>query len=167
MSTSPKRPRKAPAQSRFTPEVQQKILNAISIGSPLMLAPLAAGIAYTTFRKWIRTGEEQGKGPYYEFAQKVKEAEGAAVSVWLAVIEKAARSGNWTAAAWKLERRYPELFGRTSVRVDHDVHSEIKNLDDKSLEERIRALIKRVGLPGLIQGAENATQKPENKSATS
>jgi hypothetical protein len=44
---------------------------------------------------------------------RLAEAEGRAAIGWLALIEQAAREGNWQAAAWKLERRYPETYGRT------------------------------------------------------
>jgi hypothetical protein len=50
------------------------------------------------------------------FHDAVKEAEGKATVGWLAKIEKAASEGNWTAAAWKLERRYPNDYGRRDGR---------------------------------------------------
>ena len=41
----------------------------------------------------------------------IKGAEGEAVVKWLQKIEKASTK-DWTAAAWKLERRYPKQFGK-------------------------------------------------------
>ena len=38
---------------------------------------------------------------------------------WLAKIEQAANQGHWQAAAWKLERRYPQEYGRTVQNVEH------------------------------------------------
>ena len=57
------------------------------------------------------------------FSDAVKEAEGYAVVGAMSVIRKSAESGNWQAAAWFLERRYPQQFGRrTTVRpqTQHD-----------------------------------------------
>jgi hypothetical protein len=67
-----------------------------------------AGISYETFRRWSREN--------LAFHDAVKEAEGKATVGWLAKIEKAASDGNWTAAAWKLERRYPNDYGRRDGR---------------------------------------------------
>ena len=44
--------------TKFTPENCKKILNAVAIGAPLMLAPLSAGVAYRTMRQWIAQGEK-------------------------------------------------------------------------------------------------------------
>jgi hypothetical protein len=42
----------------------------------------------------------------------MQDAEGDAAVRWLAEIELAAKNGTWQAAAWKLERRYPQDYGR-------------------------------------------------------
>jgi hypothetical protein len=60
----------------------------------------------------MREGEKAKSGKKKEFVERIREAEGRAVIGWLAKIEKAATDGNWQAAAWKLERRYPENYGR-------------------------------------------------------
>jgi hypothetical protein len=62
-------------------------------------------VAYRTFAEW------HAEKP--QFAQAIKEAESKGVQTWLARIEQAANSGVWTAAAWKLERIYPHIYGRT------------------------------------------------------
>jgi cell wall assembly regulator SMI1 len=49
-------------------------------------------------------------------------AEGQAVIRWLEQIEHAAMQGNWQAAAWKLERRYPDQYGRHVIQHDGQVH---------------------------------------------
>jgi hypothetical protein len=35
---------------------------------------------------------------------------------WLGQIEKASQDGDWRASAWRLERRFPEHYGREPVR---------------------------------------------------
>lgn len=102
--------------TKYVPEIIEKVLNAIAVGAPFTHACNYAGISFETFNEWRKQ--------YSEFSESVKEAEGKAVVGWLARIEQAAKDGNWTAAAWKLERRYPETFGRRDkVTVD------VKQLD--------------------------------------
>lgn len=91
-------------KTKYEPARVKKILDAIRIGSTYKLACDYAGISFETFCQW--------REKYVEFSDQVKEAEGAGAVGWLAKIEAAANDGNWQAAAWKLERRYPEEYGR-------------------------------------------------------
>ena len=91
--------------TKYTPETVDKILKAIAVGAPYTHACNYAGIGFDAFNEW--------RQKYPEFSEQIKEAEGKAAVGWLAKIEKAASDGNWTAAAWKLERRYPHDFGKT------------------------------------------------------
>lgn len=99
--------------TKLTPEVQERICQAIAIGATYDLACKYGGITAETFAQW-----RKGKSG---FSEAVQEAEGRAVVGWLAKIEKAASDGTWQAAAWKLERRYPQDYGRTvqDQRVQH------------------------------------------------
>ena len=96
-------------KSKYTPDVVDKLTQAIRLGATYVLACDYAGISERTFRSWMET--------YPPFLQSVKEAEGAAAVGWLAKIEKAASDGNWQAAAWKLERRYPRMYGRNATEI--------------------------------------------------
>jgi transposase len=95
------------APTKRTPEYRAKILQAIELGATYELAANYAGLSYQTFNEWVKADPE--------FSEAVKAAEGKATVGWLAKIEKAANNGNWQAAAWKLERRYPAQYGRTVV----------------------------------------------------
>ena len=99
-------------RTKYTPETVKKLTDAIKLGATYELACGYAGIHYDTFRDW-----QLHKA---EFSEAVKEAEGAAAVGWLLRIEQAARDGTWQAAAWKLERRYPQTYGRTVQ--EHHVH---------------------------------------------
>jgi hypothetical protein len=94
-------------KSKYSPECVARIVEAIEQGSTYELAASYAGIHYDTFRVW------QAEKP--AFSEAVKAAEGRAALKWLKLIEQAAKDGSWQAAAWKLERRYPEKYGRTVV----------------------------------------------------
>lgn len=94
-------------KTKYTPETVEKLVLAIKLGAPYILACAYAGIDDATFYRWMNEKRE--------FYDTIKGAEGAGVMQWLGKIEKAASDGNWQAAAWKLERRYPELFGRSVI----------------------------------------------------
>lgn len=105
-----------PRPTKLTSDTQQKITQAIQMGATYEHAAQYAGITYETFNEWMKKGQSGKKG-FSEFSEAVKIAEGRAVIGWLAKIEAAANGGNWQAAAWKLERRYPEIYGKQ--RVEH------------------------------------------------
>ena len=109
MANQPGRP------SKLTEEIEEKLLQAIRIGTAYELACNYAEISYVTFRNWIKRGERAKSGEYREFLKKVRLAEGKAVVGWLAKIEKALNDGDWKAAAWKLSRRYPKNYGKRST----------------------------------------------------
>lgn len=96
--------------TKYTPETVAKIVEAIKIGATYELAAGYAGISYETFNTWMKAKPQ--------FSEQVKKAEGVAAMVWLAKIEKAASEGEWQAAAWKLERRYPRQYGRNVTQME-------------------------------------------------
>lgn len=97
---------------KLSPKVREAIADAIRVGATQELATKAAGIGLSTFKRWMQRGEVEAAGPYRALWAAVKKAEGDGAKRWLDVIEKAATDGSWQAAAWKLERRYPETYGR-------------------------------------------------------
>ena len=97
-------------RNKYNPERVKKILFAIEMGSTIVHACGYAGISSRTFYEWQKH--------YPEFAEQVEMAEGAATVKWLARIEQASNMGTWQAAAWKLERRHPHIYGRRVV--EHD-----------------------------------------------
>lgn len=98
--------------TKLTPEVKERISQAILMGATYELAAQYGGVSYDTFNEWMKRGAGATEGEFSEFFEAIKSAEGKAVVGWLAKIEKAATGGNWQAAAWKLERRYPRDYGR-------------------------------------------------------
>jgi len=93
------------ARLKLTPEVQKRICDAVAIGATYDLAAKYGGVSYESLRLL------REKSP--AFAAALQEAEGRGAIGWLAKIERAANEGTWQAAAWKLERRYPQEYGRT------------------------------------------------------
>lgn len=102
-------------RSKYTPETVDKITQAIRLGATYKLACDYAGISEDTFARW--------RERYAGFAEAIKLAEGEGALKSLAVIERAANgvkgedgeyilAPTWQAAAWKLERRYPDMYGK-------------------------------------------------------
>jgi transposase len=103
--------------AKLTSEVQARLVEALNVGGNHAQAAHYAGIDPDTLRRWLRTGEAATTGPFYALCVAIKKAESNAPLHWLAIIEQAAKKGEWTAAAWKLERKYPDEWGRRQ-RVD-------------------------------------------------
>ena len=92
-----------------------KLTQAIRLGATYRLACDYAGITEETFYQW--------RNAKPEFSEAIKLAEGEGALKSLAVIERAANgvkgedgeyilAPTWQAAAWKLERRYPDMYGK-------------------------------------------------------
>lgn len=93
------------------PDRRKRLISAIKVGATYELACGYAGIHYDTFHEYRKHNPD--------FVEELKEAEGAAAVTWLTRIELAAQGGQWQAAAWKLERRYPHEFGKTVQEQQH------------------------------------------------
>ena len=131
---------------KLTPELQAEIVRALQVGATREHACQYAGISKETFYTWLEKGEA-GKAPFTDFLDVVKKAEGRAVVGWLAQIEDAARTGSWQAAAWKLERRYFKMYGRTMQDADAaqplpDIHVHVHTARER-LETRLHHLHER------------------------
>jgi hypothetical protein len=90
-------------RTKRTPETAAKICEAIRKGVTYKLACDYAGICFETFNEWRKADPA--------FSDQVKDAEGEGVVELIDIIRQSARE-NWTAAAWILERRYPQDYGR-------------------------------------------------------
>ena len=84
------------------------LLRAIETGLPYTLCCRLVGISYDSLMTWKREDPE--------FNQKVEAAAAKAAARLLAKVERQARN-NFAAAAWILERRFPELFSRPEVQL--------------------------------------------------
>jgi hypothetical protein len=122
--------------TKLNQDTQSRIVQAIELGATYELAASYAGITYDTLNGWVNRAkaeldrrEKANVKPrieeqlYIEFFHALKTAEGRAAVKWLAKIEQAASEGNWQAAAWKLERRYPQEYGRRVVDTRTDITS--------------------------------------------
>lgn len=104
--------------SKLTPEVQQRVLQAIAGGNTKKDAAAYAGVGYRTLEAWLA----DQRPAFQQFQQAVAQKEAEAVVRNVTLIQKAA-ADTWQAAAWWLERRRPDDWGRKE-RVEHSTAPE-------------------------------------------
>ena len=98
--------------TKLTLEVQQKICEAIRNGAYIETAAALAGISKDTLYAWLRKGARAQGGKFRVFSDAVEKAMAEAEQDDLLIIKRAAQEGIWQAAAWRLERKHPERWGR-------------------------------------------------------
>ena len=108
-----------PKLHKFTPGARRRFVEGIRLGATVTMACNFAGFGRSCFYQAMERGRQNPDSLYGEFVADVDRAKGQAAIGWLAKIEKAANDGAWQAAAWKLERRYPDDYGRRVQEVRH------------------------------------------------
>ncbi len=102
--------------SKLTAEVSEKIVRAIRAGNYPEVAARHAGVHPSTYYRWMERGELEGSAPeddpYRQFRAEVERAIADAEAAEVGLVIKAARDGDWRAAAWLLERRFSDRWGR-------------------------------------------------------
>jgi hypothetical protein len=93
-----------------TPETIKKIADLISVGNYATVAARVAGIADSTYYDWLKRGRN-GEYPFSEFSDAIKKAEADSETYRVSRIVQASAE-HWQAAAWLLERKIPERWGR-------------------------------------------------------
>jgi hypothetical protein len=103
--------------SVLTPALADNLVTMLRAGNYIEVACRAVGVHRRTLSLWLARGRAGAPGDevFAELAERVDVAlaEGEVRNV--AQIAAAARE-NWQAAAWILERSYPERWGRVSTR---------------------------------------------------
>lgn len=92
---------------------------------------------------------EEKREIYVEFHNAVKKAMAESELLMLKIITEAANSGNWMAAAWRLERKHPDRYGINSLRIssgDTDIgQSKVEiQIVDQSDNSRIESMEKAI-----------------------
>jgi predicted aldo/keto reductase-like oxidoreductase len=158
---------------KLTPELQEELVKVIRAGNYIETACAYVGINKTTFYDWLKRGAREkerlaknpnarpkkSEAPFVELSNAIEKALAQAEIRDVAIIGKAAEE-NWQAAAWRLERKFPERWGRKErltadlnhlgqvathgqyeVRVEHNIASEL--LEDEEARELIKRLIRK------------------------
>lgn len=118
-----------PVPSKFDDTVKGHILDSLRAGNTRTDAAAYAGISHSTLFEWIRRSKANPEGPFGAFFDEVKKAEADAVVRNVALIQKAA-TDTWQAAAWWLERKYPEHWSQHRDLI-RDLAKRVKDLESQ------------------------------------
>ena len=129
------------AKTKLTPELQEQFCKAIENGDSILGACGYVGISEQTYYNWINRAEEaKTKTKFVKFKECVDKAKAKALHNFEQVITNASME-HWQAAAWMLERRHPNLYGKRE-KIEADVnHKGLTGLADaiaKSKEKHRR-----------------------------
>lgn len=147
--------------TKLTPELQENVLKVIRSGNYIETACAYVGINKSTFYDWLKRGAREkdrvaknprarvrkDEQPFVDFSNAVEKALAHAEIRDVAIIGKAAEE-NWQAAAWRLERKFPDRWGRKDkyalehsgkdggpIETSHKEELDLSNLTDKELEQ--------------------------------
>ena len=116
--------------SALTPQTEERILNFLRLGNHIETSCKAAGIHKDTYYEWMKRARagKPGDDRYVAFAQRVDTAMAEAEARDVQTILLASKE-QWQAAAWRLERRFPDKWSRNDrMRVDASV--DVTTTDD-------------------------------------
>lgn len=139
---------------------KNRLLAAIQKGMPLKHAAMLAGISYDTLNRWRMRGEEKGAPlRFRQFCKALRRSQAVAMLRLVSRIQAAGKQ-DWRAAAWMLERRHTEDFGKPApidpaiakqqvpddATPDHPVLQEIRQKEEmRKKATRFLEILKEVG----------------------
>lgn len=146
-------------RAKLNEEITSRMVSALGSGSYREQAARYAGIGMTTMYRYLEKGEadeaEDKQSPEREFRERVLGAEADAEIRAVGLIRQAAQGRpesrrvlddgtvlttpaqppTWQAAAWLLERKHPDRWGRRSrLDVDANVTADIEVVHNKAVE---------------------------------
>jgi|LakMenEpi03Aug12_release.lakeMendotaPanAssembly.Ray.scaffolds.fasta_scaffold931249_2 transposase len=128
--------------TKLNEQTHEAIVTAVRAGNYVETAAQAAGISERTFYHWMERGEADYESdldsPFSQFFQAVEKAKAESEKIDLDLIAKAAGEGNWQAAAWRLERRFKDKWGRNDkMKIEHagSIGRDVEVLTDEQLDQ--------------------------------
>ena len=108
-------------RTKLTKDLQALLVARLAVGNYIDAACMSVGISPASFYVWMDKGREAEKKTerkrtaqdrlHMEFMEAVENAQGVSEVNALAMVRKAMPDA-WQAAAWILERKFPERWGR-------------------------------------------------------
>lgn len=102
--------RKRGRPSKLTQELQDRIVLSLRAGNYLETAAKANGISKATLYNWLDKAAKEHSPPHMAFLDAIEKAQSEAEQRDVALIAQAAQQ-QWQAAAWRLERKFPDRWG--------------------------------------------------------
>jgi hypothetical protein len=89
-------------------------VQVIRVGGTVEVAAAVAGVSERTFYAWMVRGDpsrtSKRDAPHRAFRAAVERARAERQATLVAVLTQSAHKGSWRAAAWLLEREFPEQW---------------------------------------------------------
>ena len=146
--------------SKLTEKTLELLLKALRAGNDQKVACEVAGIGETTFYRWMEIAEQpNAKKEYREFRESVKQAIAGAEADAVIRIQQAATNGRWQAAAWWLERKHPDRWGRNDK-----IRAEISGPNGQPIQIDIEEARKAI-LEFVNEGRNNGAISPRTDIA--
>lgn len=102
--------------SCLTAKVEKEFVELLKSGCYIETACAVVGIGRSTYYDWIkRANDSLESNRYTKFRDKVRKAQAWAEARDVIIVSRHAEH-NWRAAAWLMERKYPQRWGRRKHR---------------------------------------------------
>jgi transposase len=130
--------------TKLNHELQTKIVDLIRAGNYIETASSCVGVNKSTLYDWLKRGarasQKEGKIPkeelpFVDFSNAVEKAIAEAEARDVMIIANASKS-DWKASAWRLERKFPNKWGRHD-HIKAEVHSEHTERTETFIEHQI------------------------------
>src|SRR5208337_583296 len=102
--------------TKLTPDITTRIGDGVSLGLTYTLAASAAGVTYQSLNSWIKRGQTEKSGKYFQFYKYIQKCNAYAAKELLVRLNNAAKAGDTRICTWILERRFAADFGRHEYR---------------------------------------------------
>lgn len=155
-----------PAPTKLIPDLQKRICDLVRVGHAPYVAARLCGVHHSTHYDWMERGES-GEEVYSEYSEAVKKAESESEELLLAEIRKHAagievyrtkevvkptgvevtsetkQQRSWQAAAWILERRFPERWKNKELTAEEAIKVLAKALlsGDEDVARQLREAV--------------------------
>lgn len=122
---------------KCTPELIRRAVKLKKGGANNVDIAKAVGISESTFYRWVSTPKSDNQR---ELSESLKKAEADYKNALLGIIAKAAQERDWKAAAWLMERKYPDEYGRRFVSASIDGSVKVEGISAERRAEMDRLL---------------------------
>lgn len=159
----------------LTEELIERLASTIRGGAYVETAAAFCGISKDTFYRWLRMAESvvSGQRPdaqsdettelLIKLSDAVKKAMAEAELRDLLVIDRAAQEGVWQAAAWRLERKYHDRWGRREkLQLEHTLPNKPRK-EESDRGERLKRILSD---PDALTALETLEEKLGHENTT-